>query len=97
MQYTSGSFAGIVTGWFRWALRPERRIRRVRGYFPESALALERIPETVLEKAVGPAARSVTFLADAARSLQHGRLHLYILYVFLGVTALGMLVFQGGM
>jgi hydrogenase-4 component B len=97
MQYTGGSFAGIVTGWFRWALRPERRIRRVRGYFPESALALERVPETVLEKAVGPAARTVTFLADAARSLQHGRLHLYILYVFLGVTALGMLVFQGGM
>ena len=64
---------------------------------PESALALERVPETVLEKAVGPAARTVTFLADAARSLQHGRLHLYILYVFLGVTALGMLVFQGGM
>ncbi len=97
MQYTGGSFAGIVTGWFRWALRPDRRIRRVRGYFPESALALERVPETVLEKGVGPAARVVMLLADAARGLQHGRLHLYILYVFLGVTALGMLVFQGGM
>lgn len=97
MQYTAGSFAGIVAGWFRWVLRPERRIRRVRGYFPEASLALERVPETVLEKGVGPAARTVMLLADAARSLQHGRLHLYILYVFLGVSALGMLVFLGGM
>ena len=97
MQYTGGSFAGIVTGWFRWVLRPEKRVRRVRGHFPETALALERIPETVLEKGVGPAARAVMLLADAARSLQHGRLHLYILYVFLGVTALGLIVFQGGM
>ena len=97
MQYTGGSFAGIVAGWFAWAIRPERRSRRVRGLFPEAALSLERIPETVLEKGVGPAAGVVTFLADAARSTQHGRLHLYILYVFLGVTALGLLVFQGGM
>jgi hydrogenase-4 component B len=97
MQYTGGSFAGIVTGWVSWVLQPERRTRRVRRLFPEAALALERIPETVLEKGIGPAARAVALLADAAKSTQHGRLHLYILYVFLGVTALGFLVFQGGM
>lgn len=97
MQYTSGSFAGIVSGWFAWIVRPEKRTRRVRGHFPESALALERIPETVLEKGIGPAARTVLLLADAAKNMQHGRLHLYILYVFLGVTALGLLAVQGGM
>ena len=97
MQYSSGSFAGIVAGWFTWALKPERRIRRVHGYFPQKALALERVPETVLEKGIGPAARTVMILADTARVMQHGRLHLYILYVFLGVTALGLLVYQGGM
>jgi hydrogenase-4 component B len=97
MQYSGGSFSGIVLGWFSWALRPERRLRRVHGYFPQRALALERIPETVLEKGIGPAARTVMILAGAARNMQHGRLHLYILYVFLGVTALGLLVFQGGM
>ena len=97
MQYTGGSFAGIVTGWFSWVLQPERRTRRVRRLFPEAALALERIPETVLEKGVGPAARAISLLADAAKATQHGRLHVYILYVFLGVTALGFLVFQGGM
>jgi hydrogenase-4 component B len=97
MQYSSGSFAGIVEGWFAWALRPERRLRRVHGYFPQTALALERVPETVLEKGIGPAAHVVMVLANVARNMQHGRLQLYILYVFLGVTALGLLVFQGGM
>jgi hydrogenase-4 component B len=97
MQYTSGSFAGIVSGWFAWIVRPEKRTRRVRGHFPEGALALERIPETVLEKGIGPAARTVLLLADAAKNMQHGRLHLYILYVFLGVTALALLAVQGGM
>ena len=97
MQYSSGSFSGIVAEWFTWVLRPERRIRRVHGYFPKGALALERIPETVLEKGIGPAARAVMILSDAARNMQHGRLHLYILYVFLGVSTLGLLVYQGGM
>jgi hydrogenase-4 component B len=96
MQYTGGSFSGIVRGWFAWLLRPEIMIRRVRGHFPEQALVLERIPETVLEKIVAPSAGVVCFAADKAGKLQHGRLHLYILYVFLGATALGIMILLGG-
>lgn len=97
MQYTSGSFAGIARGWFAWLLRPEITVRRVRGHFPGKAMVLVRIPETVLEKIVMPSAATVSFVADGARKMQHGRLHLYILYVFLGVTALGAVVLLGGM
>ena len=96
MQYTSGSFAGIARGWFVWLLRPEVLIRRVRGHFPGRALVVERIPETVLEKIIDPGARAVGYMADAAKKMQHGRLHLYILYVFLGVTALGLMILLGG-
>ena len=96
MQYTGGSFAGIARGWFVWLLRPEALVRRVRGHFPVRALAVERVPETVLEKIVAPGARAVGWVADAARRIQHGRLHLYILYVFLGVTALGLMILLGG-
>jgi len=96
MQYTSGSFSGIAAGWFAWILQPESRIRRVRGFFPEPARVLQRIPETVLEKGIAPAARVVMRAADAARGIQQGRLQFYILYVFLGLTALGLLVFLGG-
>ena len=31
MQYTSGSFGGLAGAWFRWILRPQRRLRRPRG------------------------------------------------------------------
>lgn len=96
MQYTSGSFAGITRGWFVWLLRPEALIRRVRGHFPGRALAIERVPETVLEKIVAPGAQAVGYVADVAKMIQHGRLHLYILYVFLGVTALGVMILLGG-
>lgn len=97
MQYTSGSFAGIVTGWFAWILRPESRSRRVRGHFPDAALQLQRIPETVLEKGMIPVGQGILLLADGAKKMQHGRLHLYILYVFAGATVLGGLAFWGGM
>ncbi len=96
MQYSGGSFSGIATQWFAWILRPKRLIRRVRGHFPEQALALERIPETVLEKAIQPASAGIVRLADGAKKMQHGRLHLYILYVFAGVMILGALAFWGG-
>ncbi len=97
MQYTSGSFAGIVTRWFAWILRPARLVRKVRGQFPEKALYLERTPETVLEYCIHPLGRGVGLLAEGAKKMQHGRLHLYILYVFAGVMALGAMAFWGGM
>lgn len=96
MQYTSGSFAGIVTAWFAWIVQPERSMRRVRGHFPDDARQLERIPETVLDTIVQPLSRGILFLADAAKTMQHGRLHLYILYVFVGASVLGVLAFWGG-
>ena len=96
MQYTSGSFAGIARAWFAWMLRPESLVRRVRGHFPGRALVVERVPETVLERVIAPGAWAVCRVADAAKRMQHGRLHLYILYVFLGVTVLGLMILLGG-
>ncbi len=65
MQYTSGSFAGLVSGWFVWLLGPELKMRRPRGPFPGSARRIERVPETVLERLITPAART---LMRASRS-----------------------------
>ena len=65
--------------------------------FPGRALVVERVPETVMERVIAPGAWAVGCVADAARRMQHGRLHLYILYVFLGVTALGLMILLGGM
>ena len=96
MQYTSASFGGIVAGWFRWILQPERKMRRPRGYFPEEAIRLERIPETVLERIIDPVSVAIMQMSTAVRRLQHGRLQFYILYVLAGLIALGVLVMWGG-
>ena len=72
MQYTSGSFAGIAGGWFAWLLRPENLVRRVRGHFPGRALVLQRVPETVLEKVIQPAARAVATMSSwSERMISH--------------------------
>jgi hydrogenase-4 component B len=96
MQYTSASFAGIVSGWFRWILQPERKMRRPRGHFPVAAIRLERVPETVLERIIAPVSVVIMQVSTAVRRLQHGRLQFYILYVVAGLIALGALVLLGG-
>lgn len=96
MQYTSASFAGIASGWFRWILLPERKLRRPRGHFPTEAVRLEHIPETVLERFIAPVSLAILQVSSAVRRLQHGRLQFYILYVVVGLIALGVLVILGG-
>ncbi len=95
MQYTSASFGGIVAGWFGWILQPERKMRRPRGHFPAEAIRVERVPETVLERIIGPVSVVVMQGSTAVRQLQHGRLQFYILYVVAGLIALGVLVLLG--
>ena len=96
MQYTAGSFAGIITGWFAWILRPERHEHPVKGNFPAGASLTEHTPETVLEKVVEPVGGVVMSVSTAVRRLQHGRLQAYIFYLVLGLAALAILVFAGG-
>jgi len=96
MQYTAGSFAGIITGWFAWILQPERHEHAVKGNFPVRASLSEHTPETVLEKVVEPIGGVVMSISTAARRLQHGRIQAYILYLVLGLAGLAILVFVGG-
>jgi len=96
MQYTAGSFAGIITGWFAWILRPERHEHQPEGNFPARASFSEHTPETVLEKVVEPAGNVVMSVSTAVRRLQHGRVQWYILYLVLGLVALAILAFAGG-
>jgi hydrogenase-4 component B len=96
MQYTSGSFAGLAAAWFTWLLLPERVLRRPRGLMPASASRFERVPETVLERVLTPAAEFVLRVSTATRRLQHGRLSAYILYVVVGVLAVSLFVLLGG-
>jgi hydrogenase-4 component B len=96
MQYTAGSFAGIINEWFAWILCPERHQQLPENLFPAVARHAEHTPETVLEKIIQPAALLVMRVSAAARSLQHGRAQAYLLYLLIGVGALSLLVLLGG-
>jgi hydrogenase-4 component B len=96
MQYTAGSFAAIITGWFAWILRPVRHAHPPRGFFPAAADFTGHTPETVLEKMVEPAGGLVMRISAAARALQDGRVQSYIFYLLLGLAALGVLAVIGG-
>jgi hydrogenase-4 component B len=95
MQYTGGSFAAIAIGWFRWVLLPERQMRWPRGLFPAQASRVERVPETVLERGLGPASRVVMVASAWVRQRQRGHLPDYILYLVAGLAAVGALVLAG--
>ena len=96
MQYTAGSFAGIITGWFAWILRPQRHSHPPKEYFPAHSSFEEHTPETVLEHVVEPAGSVVMRISAAARHLQHGRLQAYIFYLLIGLAALALLALLGG-
>jgi hydrogenase-4 component B len=96
MQYTAGSFAGIITGWFAWILRPEKHAHLPKGIFPAHADFAEHTPETVLESIVEPAGSLVLRVSTAVRRLQHGRVQSYIFYLLLGLAALAILAVMGG-
>jgi hydrogenase-4 component B len=95
MQYTAGSFAGIVTEWFSWILRPQRSETRPMETFPARAHFEEHTPETVLEYGFEPAGRLVMRLSNAARRLQRGRSQAYLLYLAVCLVALGAIVLWG--
>jgi hydrogenase-4 component B len=96
MQYTSGAFGSTVAGWFSPVLRPERSLRRPRGLFPGRAAFLVRVPEAVLERMIEPVAGIVLRVSTLVRRLQHGRVQFYVVYVAVGLAAVGTLVVLEG-
>jgi hydrogenase-4 component B len=96
MQYTAGSFAGIIGDWFSGILRSQRHELRPDATFPTHASYEEHTPETVLEHVVAPVAAEVMHLAIAARGMQHGRVQAYLLYLVLGVAGLAAVALMGG-
>lgn len=82
MQYVAGSFSEIAVSVLNGIIR--QRIDRpvLAGLFPRPSSCVELPTETVLERIIGPlfnvAGVSFAFL----RRLQHGRMHVYMIYIF---------------
>ncbi len=86
MQYTAGSFAGILTEWFAFILRPTVHSQPPLVVLPSHALHRSHTPETVLDHVVLPVAEGVMRVSTWTRRLQHGHLHSYIFYLVVGLA-----------
>lgn len=82
MQYVSSSFSEIVVSVFNGIIRQRTERPLLCGLFPGPSSCLDLPTETVLERIIRPlftvAGVSFAFL----RRLQHGQMHLYMIYIF---------------
>lgn len=88
MQYSASSFADMLVKLFSGILRPERHAPQISGPFPADSHFESHVPEAVLERIYIPLLERLYEKLLPIRRLQHGHLHLYILYTFITLVVL---------
>lgn len=88
MQYTASSFAQPITTLFGAVLRTHNRVSRPTGTLPREASMESHTGDLFRERAFAPLFRGVESVVARLRWLQHGHLHLYVLYIALTLLAL---------
>ncbi|MFA7257516.1 MAG: hypothetical protein WC047_08090, partial [Kiritimatiellales bacterium] len=88
MQYTASSFAQMLTGLFRFVLRPKIHEPQIRSVFAQPSRFESHQDEPVLDQKLLPAARFITHLFGKVRPLQRGLAQQYLIYVAITVIAL---------
>jgi formate hydrogenlyase subunit 3/multisubunit Na+/H+ antiporter MnhD subunit len=94
MQYTSSSYAQPATAFFGPLLRPRRITAPPAGLFPGAASFSSETPDLCTEVVYRPALVAVSASAGRLRWLQHGRIHIYVMYI--GITLLVLLLWYLG-
>jgi len=88
MQYSASSFASMLVSLFSGVIRPEIHAPRISGPFPANPHYESHVPEAVLEQIYIPLISRIYEKFLPIRRLQHGKLHLYILYTFITLIVL---------
>jgi hydrogenase-4 component B len=88
MQYTASSFSRPLTATFGMLLAAERRSDPPRGFFPRNASLVTEARDLVRERAYAPIFHGIGRGLARFRWLQHGQVHLYVLYIALTLIAL---------
>lgn len=82
MQYTASSFAASLVSILSPVLRPHGHRPEIAGLAPGPARFASHVPEVVLDLLLLPLLRRAEEWSAPLRRLQHGHLHLYMLYIF---------------
>lgn len=88
MQYSASSFAAMLVDFFSGILAVQRHRPSLTGHFPQPSRFESHVPETALEKGYVPLLNYLYEKTLPIRKLQHGHLHLYILYTFITLIIL---------
>lgn len=88
MQYTASSFAGPTTAFFRLVLGTRARVETPEGLFPKTGRFESHTPDVVRERLYEPLFGAIEARLARLRWLQHGSVHVYVLYIALTLVAL---------
>ena len=88
MQYTASSFAQPIADLFRNVLGYRTRAKIAGALFPPEGSFESEAPDIWLDPVYGRVFRGVESALSRLRWLQHGNVHLYILYIALTLVAL---------
>jgi hydrogenase-4 component B len=88
MQYSASSFAQPITRFLRPFLQTHDAIRMPEGLFPNGARLQTETRDVFLKRLFAPIGEAVSRAAFVLRRFQHGRIHLYVLYVALTLLIL---------
>jgi NADH:ubiquinone oxidoreductase subunit 5 (subunit L)/multisubunit Na+/H+ antiporter MnhA subunit len=94
MQYTASSFAQPLTDLFDPFLQARQRVELPEGLFPRHASFSSETPDLCATRVYGPVFTAIDRGLSTLRWLQHGEVHLYILYIAL--TLLALLIWKLG-
>ena len=94
MQYTASSFAQPITDLSRLFLGTSKTFIPPQGYFPEASSFHTDTPDWYRRHIYGYLFSGLCWLSSKLRWFQHGRVHLYILYI--AVTLLLLLIWNLG-
>jgi hydrogenase-4 component B len=82
MQYGATAFSELAVAVFNGIIR-QRIVRPVlSGLFPGKTLCGDNPSETLLERGIAPFFSGISILFGYLHRLQHGLMHLYMLYIF---------------
>ncbi len=90
IQYTASSFAQPALDFFASLFRSRKKLFAPHGLFPQSAWLATESSDLSQDFIYRPTFGSIGWVLSKLRWLQHGRVHVYILYV--GCTILALMI-----
>jgi hydrogenase-4 component B len=88
MQYTASSFVQPLTDLFRPFLQTRRKTLSIKDVFPSRASLATHTPDVFHEGIFNPLFAAIVKTLGRLKAIQHGRVHIYVLYVVITILVL---------